>query len=127
MTIVRTLIITITMLACMGLASLSPAQKPWNQKKRPVVIEDDYIRSGFPWETRRFARPTRTTAYDYGYVGGGAAFNWGQPRTLEQGTWGRDYVGVVYPRAVWLNYWGPARYQGGTGGYKTDGPRLFGE
>lgn len=103
------------------------AQRPWNQKQRPVVMENDYVRSGFPWEVRRFARPTRTPAYDYGYVGGGAAINWGRPRSLEQGTWGRDYVGVLYPRAVWLNYWGPSRYQGGTGGYTTDGPRLFGE
>jgi hypothetical protein len=115
------------MLLCLGLATTSPAQKPWKQKQRPVVVENDYIRSGFPWEIRRHARPTRTPAYEHGYVGGGAAFNWGQPRTLEQGTWGRDYSGVALPRSIWLNYWGRQRYQGGTGGYKTDGPKLFGE
>ncbi len=123
----RWLLVAAALISCIGLNSSAWAQKPWNQKPRGVVIENDYIRSGFPWEVRRFAQSTRTPAYDYGYVGGGAAFNWGQPRTLEQGTWGRDYVGVAYPRAVWLNYWGSRRYQGGTGGYKTDGPKLFGK
>lgn len=108
-------------------ASHCCAQKPWKQKPRAEKIEDDYVRAGQPWELRRWAQPTYTPSYDYGYVGGGAAFRWGQPRTLEEGTWGRDYVGMLYPRRVWLNWWHGARYQGGTGGYATDGPKVIGK
>lgn len=109
------------------LATFCPAQKPWNQQKRPAKVENDAIRTGYPWGLRPHAQPTYTPAYGYGYVGGGAAFNFGTPRTQQEGTWGRDYVGILYPRRVWLNYWRGSRYQGGTGGYKTDGPKVFGE
>lgn len=101
------------------------AQKPGHQKPRAETVEDDYVRAGRPGEVRRWAQPTRTPSYSHGYVGGGAAFGWGEPRTLEEGTWGRDYVGAFYPRRVWLNWWRGARYQGGTRGYATDGPSLF--
>lgn len=112
---------TFVLFACFAAAN---AQKPWNQKPRAEKIENDYVRAGHPWEIRRWAQPTHTSAYDHGYIGGGAAFRWGEPRTLEEGTWGRDYVGVLYPRRVWLNWWHNTRYQGGTRGYDTDGPKL---
>ncbi len=120
----RFLLSVTTLLICLCIAQTCPAQKPWNQKQRSEKIENDYVRAGAPWEVHRWAKPTYTPAYDYGTIGGGAAFNWGQPRTLEEGNWGRDYVGTLYPRRVWLNWWHGARYQGGTGGYATDGPKL---
>jgi hypothetical protein len=121
---IRTTRILIFALLAALAASAAFAQKPGNQKPRPEKVDNDYARAGFPWEVRAHARPTKTPAYQHGYVGGGAAFNWGEPRTLEEGTWGRDYAGILYPRRVWLNHWHGARYQGGTGGYKTDGPKL---
>lgn len=69
--------------------------------------------------------PSDTGHYLGYHVGGGA----GHPRKAEsrqpdEGTWGWDYQGL-FPRRVMLGWWHGRRYQGGTGAYKTDGPRLY--
>jgi len=82
--------------------------------------------SPIPYEVGRIAKPTYGPAYGYGWVGGGAPSWRGQSRRLDEGVWGRDYVGVLYLRRVWPNWWHGAREQGGAGAYKPDGPKLFG-
>ena len=79
-----------------------------------------------PYRVGRHARPTYGPDYGYGWVGGGAPSWRGEPRGSNEGVWGRDYQGVVYLRRVWPNWWHGQRQQGGTGAYRTDGPKLIG-
>jgi hypothetical protein len=58
------------------------------------------------------------------YVGGGSAWHWGEPRKLNEGTWGWDYKGFGLPKHIALQWSHGRRYQGGTGAYKTDGPPV---
>jgi hypothetical protein len=81
-------------------------------------------RAGQPQRVKRHSRPTYTRAYDAGWVGGGASFRGDAPR-MHEGVWGRDYVGLVYPRLVWPHWLHGRRQQGGTGAYRSDGPRLI--
>jgi hypothetical protein len=78
-------------------------------------------RAGCPQNVRPHALPSNTRYYWGWWVGGGTALGGGPPG-VHEGTWGWDYEGVV-PKRVWLN-WSHRRYQGGTGAYKTDGPKL---
>jgi len=57
------------------------------------------------------------------YVGGGLACR-GEPRHPTEGTWGWDYEGRFFCRRIWLGWGHGRRYQGGTGAYKIDGPKL---
>jgi hypothetical protein len=57
-------------------------------------------------------------------VGGGCPYpRHAEPPTAAEGTWGWDYQGWL-PRWVTLGWW-HGRYQGGTGAYQTDGPKLL--
>ncbi len=85
---------------------------------------DPHVRAGHPQNVHRFAEPTITPKYCFGYVGGGAWIG-GQPRTLEEGTWGMDYCGHYLPHRVWLNWYHGRVAQGGAGRYETDGPKLL--
>jgi hypothetical protein len=49
----------------------------------------------------------------------------GDPRTLEEGTWGMDYCGRYLPHRVWLNWYHGRVAQGGSGRYATDGPHFL--
>jgi hypothetical protein len=70
-----------------------------------------------------YARPSVTPAYTGYYVGGGCLWR-GEPRNLNEGTWGWDYEGKLLNRYIWLNWCHGRRCQGGTGSYRTDGPPL---
>src|SRR5262245_41675295 len=81
-------------------------------------------RAGCPQCVAWWARPADGQRVGY-YVGGGCPFR----RCADaphpgEGTWGWDYQGWLLPRRVILGWWHGRRYQGGTGAYKTDGPRL---
>jgi hypothetical protein len=56
------------------------------------------------------------------YVGGGKACR-GQPRCINEGTWGWDYAGLVLPQRVFLQWSHGRCYKGGVGAYKIDGPQ----
>ena len=74
----------------------------------------------------RWALPS-DTGHSIGYhVGGGNPF-WrrAEPRHPDEGTWGWDYQGWLLPRRVLSGWWHGRRYQGGTGAYRTDGPKLY--
>jgi hypothetical protein len=88
---------------------------------RGDCCEDSEHRAGYPSEVSRCARPSDTGRYDGYYVGGGSPCCSAAP-TPEQGTWGWDYAGLWWPARVALG-WSNYREQGGTGAYRTDGPR----
>jgi hypothetical protein len=82
----------------------------------------DHERAGCAMLIRRRAIPSNTHHYGGYWVGGGLpAF--GEGRTLEEGTFGWDYFGILFNKRIALN-WSHGRLdQGGFGAYKTDGPR----
>ena len=83
-----------------------------------------HTRAGNAHEVAWYAKPSVSKGYSAGYVGGGAAFR-GEARRPGEGTWGRDYTGVLVPKRVWL-YWLHGRPEPrGAGSYKTDGPHLL--
>lgn len=77
-----------------------------------------------PPPVARWAIPSRTKANSGGYVGGGGALLCGQPRCVNEGTWGWDFQGCLFLRNVWLKWNHGSLYQGGAGAYKTDGPPV---
>lgn len=86
--------------------------------------EDAELRAGYPSEVSAHARPSDDGRYIPYQVGGGAAWGHGDGPTIDQGTWGWDYVGFKFPAWVTLGWWN-GRYQGGTGAYAIDGPRIL--
>jgi hypothetical protein len=87
---------------------------------------DGQQRAGYPQEVAPWARPSDTGRYVGYYVGGGCV----NPRKAEppypdDGTWGWDYLGGCFRRHVILGWWHGRRYQGGTGAYQTDGPKVL--
>jgi hypothetical protein len=89
----------------------------------PRAIEHTHERAGYPLCISAHAKPTNTPDYVSDYVGGGKGrAHGGEPRRVEEGTWGRDYLGFCPPRHVWLGWSHGRCYQGGTGAYETDGP-----
>jgi hypothetical protein len=95
-------------------------------KSSPPVVEDDFRRAGQPQEVSRFARPA-DVGRSIGYSVGGGALNRNkaEPAGPADGTWGWDYTGGLFRRRVDLGWWHGRRYQGGSGAYKTDGPKLI--
>ena len=85
-----------------------------------------FQRVGNPQCVSRFARPTESP-HEEGYsIGGGArerSVASGERRVTE-GVWGTDYAGLIIPKHTHLRWWHGERYQGGTGSYQTDGPRV---
>ncbi|MGE3808821.1 MAG: hypothetical protein AB7K24_29500, partial [Gemmataceae bacterium] len=81
-------------------------------------------RAGNPQELRHHAAPSDTGAYVGYYVGGGVRCSKvGHGPGPHDGTWGWDYAGCRLHRCIQLLWSDRGRYQGGTGQYKTDGPR----
>ena len=97
------------------------AAETLHERHRP---QDPYVRSGHPHDVHRWAKPTIAPSYCVGYVGGGAWFG-GQPRTLDEGTWGMDYCGMYLPHRVRLHWYHGRFSQGGSGRYTTDGPHFL--
>ena len=83
----------------------------------------DHVRAGLPQSVHKHAIPSNTRHYSGYYVGGSAPY-FGEGRTSEEGTFGWDYLGLVIPKRVALNWTHGRRYQAGGGTYKTDGPKL---
>jgi hypothetical protein len=82
-------------------------------------------RAGFPWCISRFARcGVNPREYSAGYVGGGSGKLLGEARCIDEGTWGVDYDGLFFRKKIWKQWSHGRRYQGGTGAYKTDGPKI---
>lgn len=109
------------------------ARNPFNRdaaEPLPIGLTDwhcdhcrpyEFERAGMPQTIRPHAQLASPHFWGY-WVGGGTAIGGGPP-CADEGTWGWDFEG--YPsRRIWLNWSHGRRYQGGTGAYKTDGPKL---
>jgi len=93
----------------------------------PTCFIDPLHRAGHPETICRRAKPSNNCHYDGYYVGGGLP---GMPLRGEsrcgshEGTWGWDYGGILFAKRTALNWGHGLRSQGGTGAYKSDGPKL---
>ena len=83
----------------------------------------DFARAGYPQCQRKIAIPSNNRFYGGYYVGGGTPAR-GAGRCPDEGTWGWDYASVLFTKKIALNWTAKSRSQGGTGAYKTDGPKL---
>jgi len=84
-------------------------------------------RAGHPECISPLAIPSNTCRYGGYYVGGGLPVRGENRCAAHEGTWGWDYVGILFPKKIALNWGHGLRDQGGTGAYKTDGPKLHHE
>src|SRR5262249_3232137 len=82
----------------------------------------DPVRAGCPAQVSPCAQPSDTGNY-IGYQVGGGAPICGSGPCASDSTWGWDYEGHLLPSNVALGWWYGQKDQGGTGAYKTDGPR----
>jgi hypothetical protein len=118
-------------LACAG-ASWARAHDLTPSMGRPATERrhfqgDQFRRAGDPQCISPLAKPTESS-HEFGYyVGGGARERSRQAehRRPAEGVWGTDYLGIIIPKHVDLGWWHGRRYQGGTGSYGTDGPRIL--
>jgi hypothetical protein len=113
--------LTVIAVALSAVRSLAADDQPVVYPRR--YCENGYERTGWPQDIACRAQPSDTPAY-CGYTVGGGAVHRGEPRYLDEGTWGWDYTGWLFQRRVGLDWFHGTRYQGGAGAYKTDGPRL---
>ena len=109
------------------------ARNPFNRdaaEPLPIGLTDwhgaecrdcEFYRAGCPQTLRKYATGPNPNFWGW-WVGGGTAIGGGPPGEND-GTWGWDFEGRP-PRRIWLNWSNGRRYQGGTGNYKTDGPKL---
>jgi hypothetical protein len=82
--------------------------------------EDGQRRAGYSQAVSCLAVPTDTGHY-VGYRVGGGVPCLGGPPCADDGTWGWDYSGWLFPRHVMLRWTHGRRYQGGVGAYRTTG------
>lgn len=82
----------------------------------------DHAQAGCAMAIRRFAIPSNTAHYGYYRIGGGVPI-FGDGPSLDEGTFGWDYSGILFNKRVALGWTHGRKYQGGTLGYKPDGPR----
>ena len=83
----------------------------------------DHKLAGCAMLVRDRAICSNTRHYGGYWVGGGLPIK-GEGPALNEGTFGWDYFGLTFPKRIDLNWSHGRRYQGGTLGYRTDGPRL---
>ena len=83
----------------------------------------DHCRAGWPASARRHAIPSNTRHYGAYWVGGGQALK-GDAPFAHEGTYGWDYFGILFRKCIDLNWSHGRRNEGGSGAYKTDGPKL---
>ncbi len=81
----------------------------------------DFVRAGCPQCQQKISIPSNNHFY------GGGTPTRGAGRCDDDGTWGWDYAGILFTKRIALNWTAKGRSQGGTGAYKTDGPKLLRE
>ena len=82
----------------------------------------DHAQAGCAMTIRRHAIPSNTAHYGYYRVGGGVPIL-GDGPALDEGTFGWDYYGILFNKRIALAWTHGRKFQGGTLGYKPDGPR----
>lgn len=99
--------------------------KEEKEEEPPEVHNHTLERAGNPQIISCIAAPSDTGAYVGYWVGGGCPCQrLGDLPEPHEGTWGWDYSGRCFLRHVCLLWWHGRCCQGGTGAYKTDGPKL---
>lgn len=83
----------------------------------------DFCRAGHPALVRRHAIPSNNCRYGGYWIGGGKPVLGDRP-TFDEGTFGWDYLGILFNKRIALNWSHGRHYQGGAGAYQTDGPKL---
>lgn len=121
-------------LVCLlALPSATPAAghdfTPWMGRpatQRKHFQGNQFHRAGDPQCISPLAKPTESPHEIGYYVGGGARqkSRHAEQRRPPEGVWGTDYAGLVIPKHVELGWWHGRRAQGGTGSYRSDGPRV---
>ena len=109
---------------CSGCAACNQPAVPRHALSEHRCI-DHHHRSGHPETQSKYARPSLNRHYSFGYVGGGGAFR-GEPRYVNEGTWGSDYSGILLKKNIWLPWLHGHREPRHDGSYHTDGPHLLG-
>jgi hypothetical protein len=109
-----------------GAGDLTPSMgRPATERKH--FQGDQFRRAGNPQWVSPLAKPTESPHEEGYYVGGGARerSRAGDERRDGEGVWGTDYAGRFIRKHTNLKWWHGRRYQGGTGSYPTDGPRVL--
>lgn len=83
-----------------------------------------FHRAGHPECVSRWAVSSNNNRYGGYYIGGGLPVRGEAPCLYHDGTWGWDYFGILFTKRIVLNWGHGLRHQGGSGVYKTDGPKL---
>jgi hypothetical protein len=83
----------------------------------------DFARAGCPMLLRPRTQPSDTRSYGGYWIGGGQAIR-GYCPNAEDGTFGWDYFGLLFTKRIDLHWSGGRKHQGGTGAYKSDGPKI---
>lgn len=116
----------------LGLAGLSYGHDltPWMGRpatERHHFQRDPFVVAGCPESISPLAKKTKSPHEESYYVGGGARerSRHGGERQHNEGVYGVDYKGILIPKKNQLGWWHGQRYQGGTGSYGPDGPRLL--
>jgi hypothetical protein len=87
---------------------------------------NESARAGHPERVAKYAIPSDNKHYIGFYMGGSTPFaRHGDPRFLDEGTWGWDYWGHWLKRRVALYWWHGRNSQRAFGSYATDGPKIF--
>ncbi|MCE9631534.1 MAG: hypothetical protein K8S94_12575 [Planctomycetia bacterium] len=88
---------------------------------------NQFRRAGDPQLISPLAKPTESPHEEGYYVGGGARerSRTSEERRPDEGVWGTDYAGRFIRKHTNLRWWHGSRYQGGSGSYGTDGPRVL--
>ena len=109
----RATICTLLTLAGIGFLPLGNA---WGQ------TADGLSRAGCPHQVANYARFGYGPKYVAYYVGGGAPARKGEPRCVDEGTFGIDYKPIVpgFRRTTSLGWWHGRRLQGGPGQYEPN-------
>lgn len=90
--------------------------------QRPIHDEHTHDRAGGSDRIAPWARPARSDRYAGDYVGGSLQFKGEGRDSLQDGTWGWDYVGRWFrPRRVFLGWAHDRERQPLPGPYRTDG------
>jgi hypothetical protein len=108
-----------------GLAAFAEDHEHEHGHKHPkstVATPHTWEQAGYPLEVG-MAMESYNEHYSGSYVGGGSLFGH-HVRCSDAGTWGWDYTPFrPMSSRIFLSWSHGRRYQGGTGNYKTDGPK----
>lgn len=122
--------------ACACLAFLGPASRAEAHDLTPSMGRpaterrafqgDPFVIAGCPESISPLAKKTKSSHEESYYVGGGSRerSHHAEERHPHEGIYGVDYKGLLIPKKNALGWWHGRRYQGGTGSYAPDGPRL---